>query len=136
MRRKDNKVSFGVTDGLDFSSDSADYDDPIDNVHRNGLTNSVDLDTSTVSDIPVSNTEIDPNRNYSIYYNPRPKLGSKGKPLGRGAVKESERKIQFSVTCTPAQKEAYKEAAKKDRRKLPDFICMAIEEYIENHNLK
>lgn len=78
--------------------------------------------------------EIDPNRKYSKYYTPKPKTGSKGGTLGRGAV--DERKIQFSVTCTQAQKELFKEAAKKDHRRLPEFICLAIEEYIENHNLK
>lgn len=79
--------------------------------------------------------EIDPNRNYSPYYTPKPKLGTKGGTLGRGAVSEEERKVQFSLTCTPAQKERFKEAAQKDHRKLPDFICLAVEEYIENHNL-
>lgn len=87
------------------------------------------------SDIPaVDDTPIDPTRNYSKYYTPHPKKGSNNGDLGRGPV--DERKIQFSVTCTPAQKELFKAAAKKSKRKLPDFICVAVEEYIEKNNLK
>ena len=48
---------------------------------------------------------------------------------------KSERKIQFSMTCTQLQKERFAEAAQKVSRTLPNFICIAVEEYIENHNL-
>ncbi len=121
MRNKNKKEELtGVADGLDFTGDTEDVEEEAVNKTSAGKTEKV---------------EIDPNRSYSPYYKPKPKKGSKGGTLGRGAVEESNRKIQFSLTCTLTQKERFAEAAKKDRRKLPDFICMAVEEYIENHNL-
>lgn len=107
------KSKLGVADGINFDDENLQSDS-----------------TKAVT----KPAEIDPNRKYSKYYTPKPKTGAKGGTLGRGAV--SERKIQFSVTCTQAQKDLFKEAAKKDHRRLPEFICLAIEEYIENHNLK
>ena len=126
--RKKNKISFGVTEGLDFGSD-------IEDTVKETISETVVDSTKKVSVRKMEIVEIDPNRSYSPYYTPKPKKGSKGGILGRGAVEESNRKVQFSLTCTPAQKERFIEAAKKDRRKLPDFICVAIEEYIENHGL-
>lgn len=120
MRKKE---SFGVTEGLEFNPENI-------------------VDTGETILIPqkkskriIRDAEIDPNRNYSPYYTPKPKQGSKGGILGRGSVKQSERKVQISLTCTPKQKELFLEAAKKDARNFPSFICKAVEEHIENHNL-
>ncbi|RGW47722.1 hypothetical protein DWV67_15340 [Dorea formicigenerans] len=57
------------------------------------------------------------------------------KKRGRNSVSKEKRKIQFSLTCTPAQKKQFVEAAEKEQRTLPNFICRAVEEYIKNHNL-
>lgn len=131
MRKKPERTeSFGVADGFDFSNESDEQVNAEKKVES--------MSTSGVSKIrPVvsTNTEIDPNRCYSPYYTPKPKKGSKGGSLGRGPVDASERKVQFSLTCTPAQKKRFMEAAQNDKRKLPEFICTAVEEYIENHNL-
>ena len=128
--RKKNEASFGVADGFDFGSGTETI-----------------IEEATVETIvtpekkkkasagKTEKTEIDSNRSYSPYYTPKPKKGSKGGILGRGAVDESQRKIQVSLTCTSAQKERFAQAAKKDKRKLPDFICIAVEEYIKNHRL-
>ena len=80
-------------------------------------------------------TEVDPNRSYSKYYTPKPKKGAKGGLLGRGSIEDKDRKVQFSVTCTQSQKERFLKAAQNDHRKLPDFICVAVEEYIKKHKL-
>lgn len=121
MRNKSEKEELsGVADGFDFTGDTEDVEEEAANKTSAGKTEKV---------------EIDPNRSYSPYYRPKPKKGSKGGTLGRGAVDESQRKIQFSLTCTSSQKERFAQAAKKEKRKLPDFICMAVEEYIENHGL-
>lgn len=134
MRQKDaNKpkdkektnTSYHVTDGITFT------------VQENDNTN-YNHTSKTQEQVSTKNilaAEIDPNRNYSPYYTPKPKLGSKGGVLGRGAVDKSKRKVQFSLTCTPDQKKRFSEAAKKEKRKLPDFICLAVEEYMENHDL-
>lgn len=122
MRDKSEKKELsGVADGIDFTSDIKDIEE------------ATDENDDSVKE--TKKVKIDSNRSYSPYYTPKPKKGSKGGTLGRGAVEESNRKIQFSLTCTLTQKERFAEAAKKDKRKLPDFICMAVEEYIENHNL-
>lgn len=125
-KTEEKNDSFGVTDGLDFGIEAEETTEEV-----------VEQPTATPKPKKAATTkaEVDPNRNYSPYYTPKPKLGSKGGTLGRGAVDKSERKVQFSLTCTPAQKEMFSEAAKKEKRKLPDFICLAVEEYIENHNL-
>ena len=132
MRKKEDKTTsgFGVADGLDFGAD---------------IEETVRIEEHTVKAEPKKPTktkpaktetaEIDPNRSYSKYYTPKPKKGSKGGTLGRGSVKAEERKVQFSVTCTPAQKESFLKASEKEKRKLPQFICIAVEEYIKNHNL-
>lgn len=129
MRKKDNKTTLGVADGLDFFNIE---EEPVRELPKIEKESSEPKKTSTLENQPA---EVDPTRNYSPYYIPKPKLGSKGGKLGRGSVPESERKVQFSLTCTPAQKEMFAEAAKKEKRKLPDFICIAVEEYIQNHNL-
>lgn len=123
--------SFGVTDGLDFGMEVEEIAEEV--VEQSEATPKQSKKTPAKK--APTNAEVDPNRAYSPYYTPKPKLGSKGGTLGRGAVNKSERKVQFSLTCTPAQKEMFSEAAKKEKRKLPDFICLAVEEYIENHNL-
>ena len=119
-----------MTDGLDFGMEAEELvEEVVEQPAEAPKTQKKSPAKKTVK------AEVDPNRNYSPYYTPKPKLGTKGGTLGRGAVPKEERKVQFSLTCTPAQKERFKEAAQKDHRKLPDFICLAVEEYIENHNL-
>lgn len=126
MRDKTNnstkgKKSGGIADGFDFSLD-------IEEKEWSSSKQPKKKDSAKKS-------EVDPNRNYSPYYTPKPKKGTRGGTLGRGAVDEENRKVQFSLTCTKEQKDRFNEAAKKDKRKLPDFICLAVEEYIENHGL-
>ncbi len=120
--------SFGVTDGLDFVMEA-------EEVVEQPVATPKQPKKTPAKKATTTKAEVDPNRAYSPYYTPKPKLGSKGGTLGRGAVDKSERKVQFSLTCTPAQKEMFSEAAKKEKRKLPEFICLAVEEYIRNHNL-
>lgn len=132
MRKKEEKTTsgFGVADGLDFGADieeTVSIEEPTAKAEPKKPTKTKPTKTETA--------EIDPNRSYSKYYTPKPKKGSKGGTLGRGSVDEKERKVQFSLTCTPAQKERFIEASQKEHRKLPDFICLAVEEYIENHGL-
>lgn len=132
MRKKEDKTAggFGVADGLDFGADieeTVTIEEPTTKAEPKPQQKTKPAKTETA--------EIDPNRCYSKYYSPKPKKGSKGGTLGRGSVDEKERKVQFSLTCTPAQKERFIEASQKDHRKLPDFICVAVEEYIENHGL-
>lgn len=50
-------------------------------------------------------------------------------------IPKEKKKIQVSITCTPAQRDRFKEAARKDHRNFPQFVCLAVEEYMENHNL-
>ena len=132
MRKKEEKTAggFGVADGLDFGADIEEIITPEEPKAKAEPKAKV-----KVKPAKTEVAEIDPNRCYSKYYSPKPKKGSKGGTLGRGSVDEKERKVQFSLTCTPAQKERFIEASQKDHRKLPDFICVAIEEYIENHGL-
>lgn len=128
-KTEEKNASFGVIDGLDFGMEEDITEEVVEKTAETPKPQKKTPAKKTVK------AEVDPNRNYSPYYTPKPKLGSKGGVLGRGAVPEAERKVQFSLTCTPAQKERFTEAAQKDHRKLPDFICLAVEEYIENHNL-
>ena len=107
------KDETGVLNGLEFG-DSV-QDDPTPN--------------------PINLAPIDPTRNYSQYYKPKPRYGSKGGRLGRGAVEKKERKVQFSLTCTSTQKELFYTAAKNDGRSVSNFVCKAVEEYIKNHEL-
>lgn len=135
MRKKESKNSYGVADDISFDNESENIDTQPDNLQ----TSSTEPATPTENNVNKRNTtptKVDPNRYYSKYYTPKPRLGEKGGVMGRGAVSESERRIQFSVTCTPEEKELYKNAAKKDDRSFPDFIRKALKEYIENHNLK
>ncbi len=125
MRKKEDKPSFGVTDGLDFGNNT-------EEIIKEVIVQPV---AAPEKRPPAKNTEVDPHRSYSIYYTPKPKKGAKGGTLGRGIVAESERKVQFSLTCTPVQKERFMKAAQNDHRKLSDFICLAVEEYIEKHGL-
>ena len=128
-KTEEKNTSFGVTDGLDFGME--------EEIRAEVVEQPIEIPKPQKKAPAKKPTvaEVDPKRNYSPYYTPKPKLGSKGGVLGRGAVSETERKVQFSLTCTPTQKERFMEAAQKDHRKLPDFICLAVEEYIENHNL-
>lgn len=119
------KKEFGVADGLDFGTE----------VNETEIEEKVITPTPPKKKKVTINSEIDPSRNYNKYYTPKPKVGSKGGKLGRGSVDEKERKVQFSLTCTKDQKERFTEASKTEHRKLPEFICLAVEEYIKNHNL-
>lgn len=103
----------------------------------NGVLNGLDFGDS-VQDNPtptINPAPIDPKRNYSQYYKPKPRYGSKGGRLGRGSVEKSERKVQFSLTCTSTQKDLFYKAAKNDGRSVSNFVCKAVEEYIKNHEL-
>ena len=135
MRKKESKNSYGVADDISFDSESENIDTQPDNLQTSSTESATPTENS-VKKRKTTPTKVDPNRHYSKYYTPTPSIGEKGGVMGRRAIPESERKIQFSVTCTPAQKEQFKEAAKKDKRRFADFICVALEEYIENHNLK
>ena len=132
MRKKEDKPKattptqeFGVADGLDFGTE----------VNETEIEEKVLSPTSKKKKKVAIDAEIDPSRNYNKYYTPKPKIGSKGGTLGRGSVDEKQRKVQFSLTCTKDQKERFTEASQKEHRKLPEFICLAVEEYIKNHNL-
>ena len=81
MRKKD-KISFGVTEGLDFGSD-------VEDTVKGIISETVIDSTKKVSVRKMEIVEIDANRSYSPYYTPKPKKGSKGGTLGRGAVEES-----------------------------------------------
>lgn len=118
----------GVADGFDFDSEEE---------------NDFSADEELIEPISVHPASKEKNtaittagRTYSPYYIPHPKTGKKGGVIGHPPVNENDRKISLSLSCTSAQKELYKAAAKKDGRKLPDFINRAIEEYIEKHKLK
>lgn len=87
-------------------------------------TDSVPNQESISKSIPTSKNK---------YYTAHPKTGTKGGKLGRPLTNNP--KISVSFTCTKDEKQLYKEAAKKDKRKFPDFIHVALEEYIERHNL-
>lgn len=132
MRKKEEKTisGFGVADGLDFG---ADIEEAV--IPEEPKAKAPQKAQPKTKPAPTEKAEIDPNRCYSKYYTPKPKKGSKGGTLGRGSVDEKERKVQFSLTCTPAQKQRFIEASQKEHRKLPDFICLAVEEYIQNHEL-
>lgn len=138
MRKKEAKTtsSFGVADGFDFEPTSEESSSIIEPFIEAEPTPQKKFVPALANGNNESRTaELDPNRHYSKYYTPKPKKGARGGDLGRGAVKAEDKKIQFSVSCTPAQKEQFIEAAKKDHRKLPEFVCLAIEEYIRNHSL-
>lgn len=131
MRKKENNTastSFGVTEGIDFTASS-------DTPDTQGF-QEVKQDALGRTRPILTDTEIDPNRSYTPNYKPRPKKGPNGGVMGRGAIPDSERKIQFSISCTVSQKEAFIEAARKSKRSLPNFICFAAEEYMEEHGLK
>ena len=81
------------------------------------------------------NTAVDTERNYSVYYTPKPKTGKRGGVIGHPPVTAEMRRKPVSFYCSDIDKQRYLEAAKKDGRKFPDFVNKALEEYIENHNL-
>lgn len=117
-KKQSSKQEFDAANDLDFD-----------------LKDSTDNSTAINNESTNNSNSIDPTRSYSKYYTPNPKKGSRGGTLGRGAVSDEDRKIQFSVTCTRKQKALFQQAAKNDQRKLPEFICIAVEEYIKTHNL-
>ncbi len=117
----------GVADGFDFEPEQV----------EESVIEEVKKPTKAPNNPPEekSITSLD-GRSYSKYYTPQPKRGKKGGVIGHPPVSDEERKIQFSVSCTQSQKEQYQAAAKKDGRKLPDFVNKAVQEYIENHGLE
>lgn len=123
MRKKDNTTttSFDVTAGIDFT-DTSEVEIP-------------DLQPTTEKKSVFVSVPVDPNRVYTPGYNPTPKVGPNGGYVGRREVSAAERKIQFSVSCTEAQKASFSEAARKSGRTLAGFACFAIEEYMRTHNL-
>ncbi len=123
MRKKDN--AFGVAKGIDFNFKAGEPEIKV-KIEEDKVKNAKTL----------IDAEIDPNRVYSPYYMPRPKKGVHGGTIGRASVPADKRKIQFTMTCSPAQKELFMEIAKKEKRKLSEFICYAVECYIEHSNLK
>lgn len=120
MRKKTSKKQeFDVADGLNFESNISVSNSNADESQNN-------LDTTA---------NVDPTRSYSKYYKPKPRKGARGGTLGRGPVSEENRKTQFSLTCTKQQRARFQEAAKNENRNLSNFICLAVEEYIKNHDL-
>lgn len=83
----------------------------------------------------AKNTTEETERNYSVYYTPKPKTGKRGGVIGHPPVTAEMRRKPVSFYCSDIDKQRYLEAAKKDGRKFPDFVNKALEEYIENHNL-
>ncbi len=116
----------GVADGFDFETEL--IEEPVVEEVKNPA-NSL---TKPPEENPIAESD---GRTYSKYYTPQPRRGKKGGVLGHPPVNAEDRKIQFSVSCTQREKKRYQEAAKKDNRKLPDFVNTAIREYIENHRL-
>ena len=45
-------------------------------------------------------------------------------------------KCSTSITCTPDQKQRFREAADKSGMRFPDFMNRAVEEYIDRHHLE
>lgn len=128
MRKKEPKP-LGVAEGFSF-----DNSDSVESQVIEETTEATTVIKPSIAPSSIPAPDV-PERTYSKYYTPKPKTGTKGGVIGRGPVEESERKVQFSVTCTPDQKATYQKAAAADGRKLPDFVNKAIQEYIENHNL-
>ncbi|MCR5083862.1 MAG: hypothetical protein K6B15_10365 [Parasporobacterium sp.] len=116
-----NPEPLGVADDLDFSTDNLDDEEEI-------------FKTSISPLSKGSNTTAKTDDGKNPYYTYHPKLGEKGKALG--APRKDVHRIQISIGCTKEEKILYQKAAKADRRKLPDFVNVAIHEYIENHNLQ
>lgn len=125
MARKKEQKSLGAADGFDFSIKPT---VPADLSGENITTENLGQNKPAISPLD--------GRVYSKYYTPTPRLGKQGGVLGHPPVAKEERKIQFSVTCTPAEKESIKAAAAAAGKRLPDFILAAVNEYIENHELK
>ena len=89
---------------------------------------------SSASDQPTLNEDPDSAQtSKNKYYKQHPKVGKRGGRIGRPITDNP--KITVSITCTKEQKALYKEAAEKDHRKFPDFVNLALQEYIDRHNL-
>ena len=117
----------GVADGFDFEAELVE-EPVIEEVKKPAK-----AQIKPPKEAPIA---VSDGRTYSKYYTPQPKLGKKGGVIGHPPVNDEDRKIQFSVSCTQSQKEQYQAAAKKDGRKLPDFVNRALQEYIEKHGLE
>lgn len=124
MARNKEAKSTPVAEGFDFSNTVEDEPE-------------IKIEKTEVKEPDSSEKKLqDDSRTYSKYYKPHPKKGAKGGALGKPAVDEKERKRSVSIQLSNNQKERYNKAAANDRRKWPDFVVAAIEEYIENHNLE
>ena len=126
MARLKDKPKIDLVEGFSFGDDSDTNIESTPNVEEKPST-SIQNDLASLA--------IDPDRAYSKYYSPHPKKGKLGGVLGRPSVEKSSKKIQFSVTCTPSQKETYMEYAKNTGRTLPSLIILALDEYIESHKI-
>lgn len=129
MRKKEPKETFGIVDDLEFGIDN--WPQTEENV---GLPETMPAVKKTV--LKLKDVEIDPNRIYTPYYKPRPKEGPCGGKIGRGAVPDEKRIIQFTMSCTKNQKQRFMDAAEKENRRLPNFICNAVEDYIRRNGLE
>lgn len=133
--KKDKPVvteSSGVAEGLHFDHDEVESQVIEEEAERSREQHK----QKESSEVPASPSGSEEDSKYNKYYRPHPQKGSKGGDLGRRIVPASERKIQFSVTCTPDEKERYVKAAQQDHRKLPDLVTTALDEYIKNHKLE
>ena len=89
-KTEEKNNSFGVTDGLDFGMEAEETTEEV--VEQPAATPKPKK--TPAKKATTTKAEVDPNRDYSPYYTPKPKLGSKGGTLGRGAVDKSERKVR------------------------------------------
>lgn len=127
MRKKPNNLG-SVTSGFDFSDHQAEIEAEPPVIQKKE-------ESKREPKVTPSSQVVHGDRCYSKYYTPKPKTGVRGGTIGRGPVDPSKRKVQFPVTCTPSEKELFLRAAEADGRRMPDFICHAVKEYIKNHNL-
>lgn len=126
MRKKEDKKkdpSAGVADGFEFDEDiiNSEIDEEIQ-----------ENETVKSSNKPSPDTD---GSVYKKYYKPHPKVGARGGKMGRPVLDVKVRKVQVNITCTPEEKELYRNAAAKDNRNFPGFVNAALHEYIERHNL-
>lgn len=129
MRKKEPKETFGITDDLEFGIDN--WPSAEENAGQLEVT-----PTAKKATLKLKDVEPDPDRIYTPYYKPRPKEGPCGGKIGRGAVPDEKRIIQFTMSCTKNQKQRFMDAAEKENRRLPNFICNAVEYYIKKNGLE
>lgn len=128
MRKKEPKETFGIADDIEF--DIEHWPPAEENTSQPET-----VPTAQKQVMKLKDADIDPGRDYTPYYKPRPKTGPCGGKIGRGAVPIEKRIIQFTMSCTKEQKQRFMEAAEKENRRLPNFICNAVEDYIKRNGL-